>query len=293
MGAARHPGGPFSFVHRLHGMNVTLATIGPRMRRTVEMLLWLNGPPGLSCGYRDRRDADVKFYRIAAAMAGGLAAAMAAAPAQAQFYFQSQDITGAPVQGNEPGVGLPMPGATPAEIRAQLVWNMRAALNVAALQCQFEPTLLTVSNYNAVLKDHSAELKGAFDTLNKYFVRVSKTKAAGQTALDQYGTRTYASFGTVAGQYGFCQTAHFIGRDAVFTKRGEFGSLASTRMRELRNSMVPFGEQRFPRYVAYGLGAAPLPRLDAACWDKKGEWVTKRCGASTWPPAPGVGVAAR
>ncbi len=42
---------------------------------------------------------------------------------------------------------------------------MRAALNVAALQCQFEPMLTTVSNYNATLKDHEAELKGAFDTL--------------------------------------------------------------------------------------------------------------------------------
>ena len=31
-----------------------------------------------------------------------------------------------------------------------MVWNLRAALNVAALQCQFGPTLLTLPNYNAI-----------------------------------------------------------------------------------------------------------------------------------------------
>jgi len=229
----------------------------------------------------------------AALAAAGLAAVGLATPARAQFFFQSQDLRGQPVIGNEPGVGQPMPDATPAEVRAQLLWNMRAGLNVAALQCQFEPTLLTVSNYNAMLKDHQAELKGSFDTLTKYFTRTTKTKAEAQKALDQYGTRTYASFGTVAGQYGFCQTAHFVGRDAVFTPRGALGDLAAARMRELRNSLIPFGEQRFPRYIASGLGRAPTPRLDPICWNKKAQWQPKKCGALAWPPAPGVGVAAR
>jgi len=220
-------------------------------------------------------------------------AGMAAMPAQAQFYFQSREVPGEQVRGDEPGVALPLPGATPEELRANLVWSMRAALNVAALQCQFEPTLLTVGNYNAMLQDHSAELKGAFDTLTKYYTRVSKTKKLGQTALDQYGTKTYASFGTVSGQFGFCRTASAIGRDVIHAKRGEFGTVAGARLRELRNSMTPYGEQRFPRYIAYDLGRAPLPRLDAVCWNKKGDWQTKKCGMLAWPPAPGASVAAR
>jgi hypothetical protein len=44
-----------------------------------------------------------------------------------------------------------MPGATPDEIRAHLLWNMRSGLNVAALQCQFSPPLMTVRNYNSLL----------------------------------------------------------------------------------------------------------------------------------------------
>ena len=64
--------------------------------------------------------------------------------------------------------------------------------------------------------------------------------------------------------------------------------VALARSRELRNSLIPWGEQRFPRYI--GRDRATMPRLDAICWNKKGEWVEKKCGAQNWPPA-GVGMA--
>lgn len=232
----------------------------------------------------------MRMLRVAAAAALG-ACALGSAPVSAQFFFQSREMRGQPVRGDEPGVmASPMPGATEAELRAGLVWSLRAALNVAALQCQFEPSLNTVRNYNALLLDHREELKGAFDTLNKYYVRVAKTKAAGQTELDRFGTRTYSSFATVGAQRGFCQTANAVGRDANFAPRGLFGEFAEERMQELRNSLVPFGEQRFP----YGVGnriAAAKPRLDAVCWNKKGEWQAKKCGSPDWPA--GIGIAAR
>lgn len=222
--------------------------------------------------------------RIGLALAA-LASGLAAAPAAAQFYLKSHSFAGGTIVGDEPTMGAPLPGATPAEVRASLVWNMRAALNVAALQCQFEPTLLTVPNYNAVLKDHDAEFDAAQAALTKYFVRVKKTKAAGQTALDQFGTRTYSSFVTVGGQLGFCQTAADIGRDAVFTPRGQFNTLAAERMQQLRNSLFGnWGEEALPRRVAHSRPATP--RLDPICWNKKGDWVERKCGALQWPPAP-------
>ena len=216
----------------------------------------------------------------------------AAMPASAQFYLQPKDFSGAPVKGDEPGIAIALPGATAAERRAGLVWTMRAALNVAALQCQFEPTLLTVRSYNGILLDHGPELKGAFDTLTKYYVRTAKNTKLAQTQLDQYGTRTYSSFATVAAQRNFCETAHRIARDAVFTPRGHFGELAEERMRELRNSLTPYGEQLFPRYLSMSFAPTPVPRLEAICWNKKGEWQAKKCGAQNWPPE-GVGIAAR
>ena len=210
-----------------------------------------------------------------------------AAPASAQFFLKSHSFAGGTINGDEPSMGVPLPGATPEEVRAGLVWSMRAALNVAALQCQFEPTLLTVPNYNAVLKDHFAELDGSMKTLNKYFMRTNKAKGAGQKALDQYGTRTYSSFVTVHGQIGFCQTAAAIGRDMVFTPRGQFGAASTQRMQELRNSLFgSWGEEATSRWINHS--RAPAPRLDPICWDKKGYWVAKKCGPLDWPPAPVV-----
>jgi hypothetical protein len=220
-------------------------------------------------------------------------AATAAAPARAQFFFQSPDLRGAPVDGSEPGiVGQALPGATPEEYKAALAWNLRAALNVAALQCQFSPMLLTLDNYNQLLGDHSAELNRQYAVLTKYFLRVNKTPKAGQTELDKYGTRVYSGFSTVNAQLTFCQTAGEISHLAVFTPRGSFTTLASERLRQMRNSLVLAGEQRFPWGIPQPNGPA-LPRLDDACW-KKGEWQAKKCGVMSLRyevqlPPPGKG----
>jgi hypothetical protein len=205
--------------------------------------------------------------------------AIAATPASAQFFLVERNMSGTAVRGHETGLGQTLPDATEAELRAALVWNMRAALNVAALQCQFEPTLLTQTNYNAILLNHRDELKSSYDTLTRYFARTAKTPKAGQVALDQFGTRTYSGFTTVAAQYGFCQTAAGIARDAIFAPRGSFYKIAEDRTRELRNSLVPTGEQRFPRGILYARQGGTLPRLDDQCWDKKGRWNDRKCGA--------------
>src|SRR3954464_1583294 len=106
-----------------------------------------------------------------ALFAATLFSAIAAQPAQAQFFWSPPDLSTPPVTGAEPSLGLNLLGATPEELNAGLVWNLRAALTVAALQCDFEPTLLTVSNYNAMIAHHNKELQQAFDTLGQYFQR--------------------------------------------------------------------------------------------------------------------------
>ncbi|UZK66027.1 hypothetical protein [Sphingomonas sp. M1-B02] len=174
--------------------------------------------------------------------------------------------------------GPALPNASPAELRAALVWNLRAALNVAALQCQFEPTLLTLDNYNAILKDHEVELRDAYGTLEKYFVRAHKTAKLGQTELDKFGTRVYSGFSTVSGQLSFCQTAAAIGHDALFAKRGDFGDLAQQRMHELRSSLQSWGEQlRRSGSPITPMGALPQFGNDK-CW-KRDSYQPKKCGA--------------
>jgi hypothetical protein len=219
----------------------------------------------------------MKIVRIMAglSLAAGL---FAGSPASAQFFLKSYDFSGGMVTGAEPEMGMSLPGATPDEVRAGLVWNMRAALNVAALQCDFAPMLLTVDNYNAMLRDHSAELKASLEAINGYFVRTSKTKAAGQTAFDRFGTRTYSAFATVAAQYGFCQTASKIGREVIFAPRGQLGDVATRYMRELRNSLIPYGEQQFPR-AFYARTYLFLPDFQPDCW-RKGRYSETYCGSS-------------
>ena len=213
---------------------------------------------------------------VIAAIAYGAAVA---APASAQFYFQSHDMSGPPIRGDEPGLPT-LPGATDDEIRANLVWNLRSALNVAALQCQFEPSLLTVENYNVALANHKDELKKSFDTITRYFTRTAKGAKPGQTAMDRYGTRTYSAFTTVGAQYGFCQTAAQVATDAAYAPRGSLYKVAIADMSALRNALVPWGEERFPRYRRIDTRLS-VPRLDEACWNKRGEWVARKCGEYT------------
>ena len=61
----------------------------------------------------------------------------------------------------------------------------------------------------------------------------------------------------------------------MFAPRGSFTTLASERLRQVRNSLVLSGEQRFP----WGIqpNGPALPRLDDVCW-KKGQWNAKKCG---------------
>jgi hypothetical protein len=175
---------------------------------------------------------------------------LASEPVSAQLFLYDPHIPSGPIDGSDPLVGAPLPGATPAEYRAALVWNLRAGLNVAALQCQFSPYLRSVDNYNGILGQHSGELAATYATLEGYFRRVAGPRD-GPRRFDDYSTRTYNGFSTLQAQLGFCQTAASIAKDGLARRRGEFHSLAEARMRELRNSLTPF-------YDAYGFMRMPV-----------------------------------
>ncbi|MPT49303.1 MAG: hypothetical protein E2598_12950 [Sphingobium sp.] len=208
---------------------------------------------------------------LSAALA--LAGAAIALPAQAQFYFSAPDLSGAPVTGAEPELGLNIPGATPEEQRAALVWHMRAALNVAALQCDFEPSLLTVSNYNAAIAHHDDELARNLATLTGYFHRTVGKGRPGDRAFDAYNTKVYLGYSTVHAQKDFCNVMGKIGRDAIFTPRGQFNQLASNRLSEVRKALKPTGEQYFNN-PGYGYTTV-LPDFDKKCWKK--DVLTAKC----------------
>lgn len=201
-----------------------------------------------------------------------------AVPAGAQLYWKSPDFRGAPVTGDEPSVVIPLPDATEAEKEANVVWTLRAGLNVAALQCEFAPSLLTRMNYNGTLGHHSKELMADYKKLGDYFKRKAAkgtSAAAIAAAFDQYTTRTYNSFSTLNAQIGFCQTAANIGEQVLMTPKGDLAQVARARLREFRNSLTPMGD---PIYQLQNpqFASAVVPGYPPECFDKKGA-LRKKC----------------
>lgn len=194
-------------------------------------------------------------------------------PAAAQLFLNPLDFRRGPIDSNDPLVGIPIPGATQAEYRASLLWNLRSGLNVAALQCQFSPYLRAVPNYNALLAHHSRELANAYTALNGYFRRVHGAQAARR--FDDYSTATYNNFSTLQAQMGFCQTATNIAKEALARPRGELHQIASSRMRELRNSLVPVVDRPVTRNP-FAMPAFPAPNLTDPCEGLRGRRL-RRC----------------
>ncbi|HEX8667215.1 MAG TPA: hypothetical protein VF727_02455 [Allosphingosinicella sp.] len=213
---------------------------------------------------------DMKSGLKAASFAAAALAGAVPTGASAQLFFTPPDFKGGPVEANDPLIGLPIPGATQAEYRAHMLWNLRAGLNVAALQCQFSPFLRVVPNYNGILAHHSAELASAYTTLNGYFKRL-QGPAKGQKAFDDYSTITYNNFSSP--QMGFCQAASAIAKEALAAPKGELHQVARRRMRELRNSLAPVADPLPPYNPALiRVEAFPaLPPLSEECWSKKNQ----------------------
>src|SRR4051812_26001693 len=101
-----------------------------------------------------------------------LCALAMAGTASAQLFITPPDFRPGPIAPDDPLVGTPIPGATAAENRAILLWNLRAGLNVAALQCQFSPYFRAAPIYNGILAQHSVELAAAYQTIEGYFKRL-------------------------------------------------------------------------------------------------------------------------
>lgn len=165
---------------------------------------------------------------------------------------------------------IDLPGTTAAETLANQVWSYRAALNVAALQCQYSPYLHTVPHYNALIKQHAREFARAQTSLQTYFKRAGG-KTAG-TAFDRYNTRLYQSYATLDAQTAFCRAASDAGFDALAQPIGKLAAIATSEVTVVRVSMTPVGEHLTA--MEYGTLVADLPPIPACEVDRKGR---ERC----------------
>lgn len=195
------------------------------------------------------------------------------APASAQIFFFPPQHQGQPVLGSEPGLFTPaMIGGQPAEVRANLIWNLRSSLNVAALNCQFWPTVMSVDNYNALLAHHGDELNTAYEGLRSFFRRTAGRRW--QSVMDEYTTTMYQSYVRVGSQRSFCTAAAEVARDALARPKGQLHLTAQSRMRQMRNSLVPYSDATMPYHQPAPV--PPLLQLDASCW-RGGSFNRNRC----------------
>lgn len=213
------------------------------------------------------------FRHLARSFAAAALAIGLAAPASAQVFFYPPTTPSDPVTGGEPGLFVPaMTGPTAADTRAQLVWNLRSALNVAALNCQYWPFAMTVRNYNDMLKHHAAELNDAHEGLKTYFRRTAGDDW--QQAMDEYTTTMYQSYIRIGTQRAFCHVASDVTREALSRPKGQLHLTAAARMRAVRGAMQPTQDLLLP--VRATIATPPLPNLAEACWDE-GEYDVERC----------------
>lgn len=209
----------------------------------------------------------------ASIMLGTLSAVLTATvtpPAEAQLFYDPIKFDAPVLTGTEPELRLNPAPETASERQANLLWNLRAGLNVAALGCQFSPTLATVRNYNQMLRNQREELERARVTLENYFKRIAG--AMGPRAFDRYTTQVYNGISPIKGKVGFCQTAAEIGRAAIGSPKGELYRVAALRLGELRSSLEPIPDGMFSvRPLRFA-----VPELPDPCRDKRGRR-KKRC----------------
>lgn len=204
----------------------------------------------VSAGGECRR---VKFQHMVLVMAGlaiGLPGTTMAAPAKKKTAAKSSKSTAKPATkaAAKPApvppkpIGFMVPKAvvlrnpTAAEQEANAVWNVRAALNVGALQCQYSRWLDTVKNYNSALKHHGDEFTAAQQTMIGHFRRTDGARA--NNSFDQYTTRTYNSFSTLDAQYSFCNIVGRVGREVLALPKGTLGANALKWLPEIRTALT-------------------------------------------------------
>jgi hypothetical protein len=152
----------------------------------------------------------------------------------------------------------PLKAPTPAEVEADAIWALRAALNVAALQCQYSSYLRTVNNYNEIVKYHARDFLNAQTILSRHFKRVDGARSA--KSFDKYNTRTYNSFSTLDAQYAFCEKAAEAGRHILTIKPTKLGPEAAGLYRDLRASLSE--QETLALYQIRPLTPLQLPQIE-------------------------------
>lgn len=136
-------------------------------------------------------------------------------------------------------------------------WNLRAALNVAALSCRGPEHDGLVSAYNQLLVSRRATLA---DTEKRYAAEWRASGAADwQDRYDDAMTRTYNFYGQTFARPGFCAAAGQVLAELATTPDAELAAAAPRYLAALEQPFTTF----FAAYDAWRTGQAPAVRYAA------------------------------
>lgn len=139
----------------------------------------------------------------------------------------------------------------------QLVWNLRSAWNVAALNCltpEYEPIL---EGYRAFLTKNVKSLKAVNDRLEKSYTSRFRVRRDAMVARDGYTTQVYNFFAEPAARAGFCRATLDMANRALATPPTDLLAFARANFDGL---LMPF-DQFFTDYEVY--------QQASARWDDK------------------------
>lgn len=150
----------------------------------------------------------------------------------------------------------------------QLVWNLRSAWNVAALNClapEHDPIL---QGYQTLLTLYVARLKTINERIEKNYNGAYKARRDAMVARDGYTTQVYNFFALPPVRAGFCRAALEMSNRLLAAPQTDLLAFARANFDGV---LVPF-EEFFAEYEAYQRASAE--------WDAK--W-----GAMYGPSQPG------
>ncbi|GGD98249.1 hypothetical protein GCM10011515_17570 [Tsuneonella deserti] len=171
--------------------------------------------------------------------------------------------------------GMPIPGVQFDGLRhtvnfgltpAQTTWNLRSALNVAALNClelEYDPIL---QGYKSLLKDQARGLSAANKTLESEFRQ--KYGPGFRDVLDGYMTQVYNYFALPPVRKNFCDTSLAVAQEIPTLAPADLDAFAARSLPRIEQVFIDF----FGLYDTY--------RTDLARWD-----------AEYGPPPPAVAAA--
>ena len=164
-------------------------------------------------------------------------------------------------------------------VDAQLVWNLRAAYNVAALNCTAPRFVDIADNYRAFLKTHAKTLNnanrgvdGVFQArYGKDFVRKRET----------YMTQVYNYFAYPPTLPNFCESALVMSRESAQIQTKDLPAFSYRSFAQFTRVYEDF----YRAYEKY--------RADLADWEAKygaGQNSSRSIGAEAGAARPGVGT---